>query len=247
MWHRLLLLPLLMLATSASAKAAKAVEIDAERIVNEAEKIRTLDQVSSKVEVESKNGKSVTKYQMDVLQASGRRAYLLFTAPDLEIDRRMLAIKTRYWSKFPNSKRVIPISRREAIGNSAFAIADVFQMDTKEDYNVKIIGEELLDKQTVVKLQLDGKHNDAPYFRIHYYVRKSDNYPLKAEFYGASKQKLKTMTVLKSETLLGRMRPKELLMEDNITANRNSIWRTLSIKQADVPDAVFTQDYLRGR
>lgn len=219
----------------------------AEKIVNEAEKIRSVDQVRSDVEVKSKTGEQHTNYTMEVLQSTGRRAYLQFTGPEIEVGRRMLAIKTKYWSKFPNSKRIVPISRREAIGNSAFAIADVFQMDTKEDYNVKILSEEIFEKQEAVKLQLDAKHKDAPYFRIVYLVRKKDNYPLRAEFYGSSNQKLKTMTILKSGTLLGRIRPTEIEMVDNVIANRSSVWRTKTMVKTQIPDEVYSQDYLRGR
>src|SRR5690606_23906189 len=107
--------------------------------------IRAVDQAKSLVEVFTKTGKQETNYKMDVLQSSGRRAYLEFHYPDEERGRRMLAIKTSYWSKFPDSSRVVPISRREAIGNSAFAIADVFQMDTESDYDPEILGEEVVD------------------------------------------------------------------------------------------------------
>jgi hypothetical protein len=61
---------------------------------------------------------------------------LSFLAPAIERGRFMLAIRYRYWAKFKDSQRVIPITRKEALGNSAFEFGDLFQIDTNEDYNV---------------------------------------------------------------------------------------------------------------
>lgn len=219
----------------------------AKKVVDEAESLRAFGSASSKVRVMTKEPGGKTTYFMDVLQSSDRRAYLEFTAPAEEVGRRMLAIKTNYWTKFPDSSRVISISRREAIGNSAFAIADVFQMDTEGDYNSEIIGEEKVKGIDCYQVELKAKHNDAPYHRIVYLVKKSDSYPVKAKFYGASGKHLKTMTILKDDNLAGKVRPKVLHMKDEVTKGKLSIWTTLSVKEQSVPDNVFTKAYLKGR
>ncbi len=237
-----------MVVTSTTNGAVKTYTKDqAKQIIKKAEEVRALDRSKALVKVETQSGRHKISYKMDVLQAPGRKAYLEFSAPDEERGRRMLAIKTNYWSKFPDSKRVVPISRREAIANSAFAIADVFQMGVEEDYDAKILGEEKYEAVDCYKVQLDAKHKDAPYYRIIYLVRTKDSYPVQAQFFGASGQKLKTMTIEKDAELAGRIRPSILKMVDDTTKERMSWWHTEEIEKKDVPDSVFSQGYLKGR
>lgn len=219
----------------------------AKKIVDDAESLRAFDSATSKVTVMTTDSGGKTTYSMNVLQAKDRRAYLEFTGPAEEVNRRMLAIKTSYWSKFPDSNRVVPISRREAIGNSAFAIADVFQMDTVSDYDPEIIGEESVDGALCYIVELKAKHNDTPYHKIVYAVRKKDHYPINARFFGASGKLLKTMLIEKSGKLAGRIRPQVLRMNDEATKNKYSVWTTLTVKKESIPDSVFTQAYLKSR
>ncbi len=225
---------------------AKGTE-DATKIIKKAESIRTIERARSRVSVITVNGKTKTRYQMSVLQGSERRAYLEFTKPKEEVGRRMLAIKTRYWSKFPDSRRVVSISRKEAIGNSAFAIADVFQMDVDDDYSAKKIGEETFANKRSYKIELNAKNTSAPYHRILYFVRAEDSQPIKAEFYAPSGVLLKVMTVEKSKKIIGMMRPSLLKMVDHVVKGRVSWWRTHGSEIAKVRDEVFTKAYLKGR
>lgn len=221
--------------------------IDAADIIKKAESIRTLEQAKSQVSVITIDGKSKTKYEMDVLQGDARKAYLEFTGPKVEVGRRMLAIKTKYWSKFPDSRRVVSISRKEAIGNSAFAIADVFQMDVDEDYTAKILARELVSGKKCYKIELNTNGGDAPYHKIIYFVGEQNFQPVKAEFYAVSGILLKIMTVEKHAKILGVLRPSVLKMVDNVSKGKISWWHTRSSRKSRVRDEVFTKAYLKGR
>lgn len=220
---------------------------DASTIIKKAEAIRTIEQAKSQVSVVTIDNKTKTKYEMDVLQGSSRKAYLEFTSPKVEVGRRMLAIKTKYWSKFPDSRRVVSISRKEAIGNSAFAIADVFQMDVDEDYQAKTLGKELVDGKKCFKIEMNAKSSDAPYHKIIYFVDENGFQPIKAEFYAVSGVLLKVMTVEKRAKILGVMRPSVVKMVDSVSKGKISWWHTRSSRASKVRDEVFTKAYLKGR
>ena len=104
--------------------------IDPQKIVEYAESLRSMEGARSLVEIE--NLKDKTTYELSILQASGRRALIEFLAPAIERGRFMLAIRYRYWAKFKDSQRVIPITRKEALGNSAFEFGDLFQISDNQ-------------------------------------------------------------------------------------------------------------------
>ena len=221
-------------------------EARALQILGEAEAIRSLDQAELAVDLTTDdNGKS-NSYDMKILRSTDRRAFIEFLGPKEEKGRRMLAKGQNYWSTFPDSKRVVAISRREMIGNSAFALADIFQIDTKSEYNLVSIKEiPRKGKPTIISIKLKSKSSDAPYDAITYYLEKEGSFPTKAKFYGASGKLLKTMTIMSRAQIAGRLRPKVTRMVDESAKGKMSFWKTKEMKKAELPDSIFTKDYLQ--
>ncbi len=216
----------------------------AQLAVKKAEELRSIDHSESNVDLESfsKDKKENIKYNLKILRSSNLRAYLEFLAPDYERGRHMLAIGKKYWSKFPDSKRVVEISRKEAIGNTAFEMGDLFQIDADKDYDPI----DLKKEQDLVKITLISKHPDTTYHKIDYYLT-PDSYPVRAKFYGVSDKHIKTMYIEKSGKLAGMIRPTKLKMVDEITPGKYSIWTTKKLTLKQIPDSIFSTSYLKGR
>lgn len=219
----------------------------AKKVLKDAEEIRSLDRAEVAVNLKTRASGKNTDYDMKVLRSTERRAYLEFLTPQEERGRKMLAQGNNYWSTFPDSKRVVTISRREMIGNSAFAIADIFQMDAESDYDPEITAREVRNGLALLKLKLTAKHKDAPYALVEYLVEEKGSFPFEAKFFGVSGKHLKTMTVESKRQLGGRLRPETLKMVDEVTKGTVSWWKTESMKEANIPDHVFTKDYLKAR
>lgn len=217
---------------------------NAVEIMKSAEKIRCLDQAEVDVTLTNEQDKKKTIYDLNILRSSSRRAFVDFRAPDEERGRKMLAVDRNYWSKFPDSKRVVAISRREMIGNSAFAIADLFQLDAEADFDPTVVAKEQCDKVACLKLYLKAKHDEAPYAEVYYWVEEKGYFPLKAEFYGDSSKKLKTMIVESRRPIAGMVRPELARMIDAVTEGHFSLWKTRKMEPRNIPDQVFTKDYL---
>ena len=216
----------------------------AQSAIKKAETLRSVDHSESSVDLASfsKEKRDNIKYNIRILRSTNLRAYLEFLAPDYERGRHMLAIGKKYWSKFPDSKRVVEISRKEAIGNTAFEMGDLFQIDAHNDYDPI----DLQKEEGLTKITLISKHPDTTYNKIEYYLT-SENYPVKAKFYGVSDKHIKTMYIEKSGPLGGMTRPTVLKMVDEITPGKYSIWTTKKLTLKKIPDSIFSTAYLKGR
>lgn len=237
----------LALASSPVAWADEASKTKARTAVQVAEDLRSADQAQLDVTMDNNEGKTKSQYLMTVYRASGRRALVDFLAPKEEIGRKLLAVKNNYWSTFPDSKRVHAISRREMIGNSAFALADLFQMDTENDYDPDILKTESINGKPCLLLELKAKHSEAPYHKILYHVEETGFFPVQAQFFGVSGKHLKTMTVEKRGVLNGKNRPKVLKMVDAVTKGKSSLWTTNKITPKTLPDKMFSAQNLSSQ
>ena len=73
----------------------------------------------------------------------------------------------------------------------------------------------------------------------------ADDRPIKAEFYAVSGRLLKTSRYEAFQDMAGRMRPTRLVIEDALKEGDYSVleYNTMTIK--DLPERMFTQQYLR--
>jgi Outer membrane lipoprotein-sorting protein len=217
---------------------------EARKVLKTAEEIRSFERAESGALLTTEYAGKSSFYDMRTLRAPGRKAYIEFLAPAEEKGRRMLAIKNNYWSTFPDSKKVVAISRREMIGNSAFAIGDLFQMDADEDYDPTIVERLKVDNVPCLRLDLKAKHDEVQYARIDYIVEEKGYFPVTAKFFGVSGKHLKTMVIMERGQIGGRLRPKIVKMVDEVTKGKESSWLTKSMVERSVPDSVFTKEYL---
>jgi outer membrane lipoprotein-sorting protein len=217
------------------------------QILKIAEDIRSPDKAVIQSDLKTLSNKKESLYDMRILRSTEQRAYLEFLGPPEEVGRRMLAKGRRYWSTFPDSKRVVAISKKEMIGNSVFALADMFQIDADADYDPTIDDIDMIDGIEALRLELKAKHDDAPYAHITYWVEKDSSFPLRAKFYGVSGKHLKTLTVESRGTLAGRVRPDVTKMTDETLEGHISWWKTKTMVREEIPDQVFSKDYLGSR
>jgi len=217
-------------------------------ILEEAEKIRSLNTAEVNVDLKTIAGSKETTYLLEILRTTERRALITFVAPKEEVGRKMLAKGRKYWSTFPDSKRVHLISKKEMIGNSAFAIADIFQIDPHEDYDPTVVERiQQKDAKPLLKLFMKQKNTDAPYDAIEYWVEEEGFFPVKAKFYGVSGKHLKTMTVESRKEIAGRDRPFVTRMVDEVTKGNISWWKTLKMVSKVIPDQVFSKQYMKKK
>jgi outer membrane lipoprotein-sorting protein len=77
------------------------------------------------------------------------------------------------------------------------------------------------------------------------WVNEKSGWPLKAEFYSLSNRLMKKCSYENFKTLAGRVRPTRLVMEDALKNGEKSILDYSDMKLRDLPDKVFTKEYLK--
>ena len=164
--------------------------------------------------------------------------------PPIEKGRRLLMKEGQYFAKFHHSKSAVPISRREALGNSTFALADIFRLELA-DYDIIGMKEGMSFKKiALVELNLKAKSKEVPYDKVLYYVDKDKSFPVLAKFFGVSGKHLKSLYVEKRKKYNGVVRAAVVRMDDEVLEGRKSWWRTKKIDAIKIPKKVFTKDYL---
>ncbi|HUG78458.1 MAG TPA: outer membrane lipoprotein-sorting protein, partial [Burkholderiales bacterium] len=81
--------------------------------------------------------------------------------------------------------------------------------------------------------------------RVRYWVRQSDFRPHKAEFYSLSDRLLKTCRYEQFRSLGGKIRPTRMVLVDALNQGAESTMEYSDMKLRELPDQIFTKEYLR--
>jgi hypothetical protein len=112
------------------------------------------------------------------------------------------------------------------------------------DYEPKILRTETIDGEKMYVLELTAVDRGVTYAKVLYWVRQSNNWPHRAEFYSLSERLLKVARYEKFQNLGGRTRPTQLVMEDALKKGEVSVLRYSQMTAKDLPDRVFTKQYM---
>lgn len=125
------------------------------------------------------------------------------------------------------------------------AIGDITRANFSGDYTPHILRSERVDGQEHYVLQLSAVDRGVTYHRVLLWVNKANYRPYKAEFYSLSNRLLKTCSYQDFKPLAGRIRPTRLVMEDPLRQGNVSIVQYGQMRMRDLPDRVFTKEYLK--
>jgi len=102
-----------------------------------------------------------------------------------------------------------------------------------------------IDGEKYHVLELTAVDRGVTYQKVTYWVKESNSRPYRAEFYSLSGRLLKICRYENFRTLLGAMRPTRLIMENALHKGDESVLEYSSMKLRDLPDKMFTKDYLK--
>jgi hypothetical protein len=125
------------------------------------------------------------------------------------------------------------------------ANGDLARANFSGDYNPSILRTDIIDGEKYWVLELNGVDRGVTYHKVLYWVRQSNFWPYRAEFYSLSDRLLKTARYENFQMMLGKERPIRLVMEDALRKGEQSVLEYSSMKLRDLPDKVFTKDYLK--
>jgi outer membrane lipoprotein-sorting protein len=248
---RHMLLLVLVAATSLStvvgADDAAIAENDskARQIVEEADRIRfPADGFQVDVAITTTHDGSEDERHYRVLSKGNDNTIIMTTSPASERGQILLMKGVDLWLFVPNVSQPVRLSLAQRLTGQV-ANGDLARANFAGDYNARLLRDEVIDGEQYHVLELLGSQRGVTYQKVAYWVRASNNWPYKAQFYSASNRLLKTCTYEQFEELGGKVRPTRLVMADALHPGERSVLVYGGMHARDLPDKVFTKDYLK--
>ena len=184
----------------------------------------------------------VRKYR--VLSKGNENTVVMTTEPASERGQIMLMKGRDLWIFLPAVSQPVRLPLAQRL-TGAVANGDLARANFAGDYKPRLLRTETIDGEPMHVLELTAVDRSVTYHRVLYWVRQSNNWPHKAEFYSLSERLLKTCLYQKYERMAGRERPTRLTMQDALRAGEESVLDYTDMKLRDLPDKIFTKDYLK--
>ena len=226
--------------------AAPVDDPKARRIVEEADRIR-FPAEGFQVEVSivtTGTDKDPDERNYRVLSKGNDNTVLMITEPASERGQILLMKGRELWVFLPSVSQPVRLSLAQRLTGQV-ANGDLARANFAGDYTPKVLRTDVVDGERFSVLELSAVDRSITYQRVLYWVRESDSSPHKAEFYSLSNRLLKTCTYEKFERVLDKLRPTRLVMVDAQRAGEQSVLDYSGMKLRDLPDKVFTKDYLK--
>ena len=225
---------------------AEADDAKARRIVEDADRIRFPAegfQVDVAIVTTGKD-RTPEERRYRVLSKGNDNTVVMVTEPASERGQILLMKEHDLWIFLPNVSQPVRLSLSQRLTGEV-ANGDLARANFLGDYTPKLLRTDTIDGEKYNVLELTAVDRSVTYRRVVYWVRESNSAPHKAEFYSVSNRLLKTCTYGKFEKMLGKMRPTQLVLEDALHAGEQSVLDYSAMKLRDLPDKVFTKDYLK--
>jgi len=189
-------------------------------------------------------GAEVEHRRYRVLSKGNENTVVMVTEPASERGQIMLMKGRDLWIFMPTVSQPIRLPLAQRL-TGAVANGDLARANFTGDYKPRFLRTEKVDGEQMYVLELNAVDRSVTYHRVLYWVRQSNHWPYKAEFYSLSDRLLKTCLYQKFERQAGRIRPTRVVMQDALRAGEESVLDYADMRLRDLPDKVFTKDYLK--
>jgi outer membrane lipoprotein-sorting protein len=200
-------------------------------------------QVDIRIESEE-NGQTTEARRYRVLSKGNDNTVVMIIEPASERGQIMLMKARDLWIFLPEVSQPVRLSLAQRLTGQV-ANGDLARANLSGDYHPRILKSEVINGENYHVLELTAVDRGVTYQKVLYWVRQSNGSPHKAEFYSLSNRLLKTCMYEGFQNMLGELRPTRLVMADALRKGERSILEYSDMKKRDLPDRVFTKEYLR--
>jgi outer membrane lipoprotein-sorting protein len=184
---------------------------------------------------------SKKEYVLYTLKKGRDKIVALFLSPPSDKGRVTLRLGENMWLYMPDVGRPIRITSLQSVTGSIFNNADILRIDYSAEYDVEAAEEQ----NNAYLLSLKAKTDDVAYDRLKMWVDKQLLLPITIEAYAASGLLLKTLHFKDIKDFGGAIkRPATLETDSPLYKGYKSVMLWSGIKKADLPDEIFTLNYL---
>lgn len=221
-------------------------DISAQSILEKSDEIR-FPQESFQVDVDirtTSSDHSEDFYRYQVLSKGNENSIVRITEPASERGQTILMKGRDLWIFMPSVSQPIRLSLSQRLTGQV-ANGDIARANFTGDYRPELLRNETIGDEEYYILELIGVDRTVTYQKVLLWVNQSNYRPYKAEFYSVSGRLLKTSRYENFDNTLGQMRPTRIVMEDALKSGEVSVLDYSNMKLRDLPDKLFTKDYLK--
>ncbi|MBK8015824.1 MAG: outer membrane lipoprotein-sorting protein [Betaproteobacteria bacterium] len=218
----------------------------AKTILQKADEIRFPAQgFEVNVKIRSVDGGGEPEVREYRILSKGNDNTIVVTTPPAAERGQILLMKGRdLWLFLPSVSQPVRLSLAQRLTGQV-SNGDIARANFSGDYSPRLVGTEKIGDDKAFVLELTAVDRTVTYHRVKYWVRENGYAPIKAEFYSLSDKLLKACSYEGYKPLGGRTRPARLVMTDAIKADTKSVLDYDAMKNVDLPDKLFTKEYLR--
>ncbi len=189
-------------------------------------------------------GKDTEARKYRILSKGNENTVVITTEPASDNGQILLMKNRDLWIFLPDIAQPVRLSLSQRLTGEV-ANGDLARANFAGDYSPKFVKVETIDGEQYNLLELEAVDRGVTYHRVLYWVRRSDARPFKAEFYSLSNRLLKTCSYENYQKMAGEVRPTRLVMEDALKPGEQSILEYSNMRMKELPDKVFTKEYLK--
>lgn len=179
-----------------------------------------------------------------VLAKGNENAIVMITEPASERGQIMLMKERDLWMFLPEVSQPVRLALSQRLTGQV-ANGDLARANFSGDYVPHLLRTDNIGGVDYQVLELKAVDRSVTYQKVLYWVKESNAWPYKAEFYSLSNRLLKTCKYQNFENMGGKVRPTRLLLEDALRHGEQSVLDYQKMKLRDLPDKIFTKDYLK--
>lgn len=234
------------LVPCAALSAAAQQSLSAEEIVRRADEARfPREGFEVVVNIRTLQAGRVTEGRLYKVLSKGNENTIVMTLEPASERGQILLMKGRdLWMFLPRVSQPVRLSLAQRLVGQV-SNGDIARANFSGDYNAKIVGTEKVGREALYVLELLAVDRSVTYQRVRYWVGQSTLRPHKAEFYSLSGRLLKTCDYQDYKQLGSKLRPTRLVMADALNKGEQSILDYSAMKSRDLPDHIFSKEYLR--
>lgn len=236
----------LTIALPLGARAQPTDDAQAKSILEKADEIR-FPRTGFQVDIDvttMQDGQQTDARKYRVLSKGNANTVVMVTEPASDRGQIILMKDSDLWVFLPDVSQPVRLSLSQRLTGQV-ANGDLARANFAGDYTPKILRQETIEGQNYHVLELTAATRGVTYHKVLYWVNQANNRPFKAEFYSVSNRLLKTALYENFKPMMGLTRPTRLIMQDALRKSERSVLEYSEMKPRDLPDRVFTKEYLR--
>lgn len=189
-------------------------------------------------------GQAVEARQYRVLSKGNENTIVMVTEPAADRGQIILMKGRDLWIFLPTVSQPVRLSLSQRLTGQV-ANGDLARANFAGDYTPKLVRTEKVDGEDHYVLELTAVDRTVAYHRVMYWVKQKNFFPHRAEFYSLSDRLLKTSRYENFQPMQGKLRPTRLVMQDALRKGEESVLDYSGMVLKDLPDKIFTRDYLK--